>query len=154
LLELYVHDLSAVFTHVRLGADGRYGYPKLPLYFSEPERRFPFFIRCAGEVAGFVLVTRGSPVALDPEVFDVAEFFVLRAWRGHGVGRAAAFRSWRERPGRWTVRVAAGNAAALAFWTRTVAAFAPEQSSKRELPGEPHVWHVFEFESGRARSAI
>jgi predicted acetyltransferase len=147
LLELYIHDLSAVFTHVRLGADGRYGYPKLPLYWTESERRFPFLIRCAGEIAGFSLVTRGSPVSADPEVLDVAEFFVLRAWRGRGVGRRAAFRLWREQPGRWTVRVASGNTAAIAFWTRTVEAFTGGQSSAREFAGEPHTWRVFEFES-------
>lgn len=147
LLELYIHDLSTVFTHVRLAADGRYGYPKLPLYWTEPARRFPFLIRCGAEIAGFALVTRGSPVVADPDVFDVAEFFVLRAWRGRGVGREAAFRLWRERPGRWTVRVATGNTAGLAFWTRAIAAFTLGQSAERELPGDPHAWRVFEFES-------
>lgn len=46
LMELYIHDLSAVFPDVMLGPDGRFGYPKLPLYWSEPDRRFPFLIRC------------------------------------------------------------------------------------------------------------
>ena len=40
LLELYIHDLSETFP-VELGADGRFGYEKLPLYWSEPERRLP-----------------------------------------------------------------------------------------------------------------
>src|SRR4051812_22354234 len=78
LLELYIHDLSAAFPNVELGADGRFGYAKLPLYWSEPERRFPFLIRCGSCVAGFALVTRGSPASDDPNVFDVAEFFILR----------------------------------------------------------------------------
>ena len=73
LLELYIHDLSAAFPHLELGADGRFGYPKLPLYWSEPESRFPFLIRCDGRVAGFALVTRGSPATDDPNVFDIAE---------------------------------------------------------------------------------
>ncbi len=75
LLELYIHELSAVFLNVELGADGRFGYPKLPLYWSEPERRFAFLIRVDGHLAGFALATRGSPVVEDPDVFDVAEFF-------------------------------------------------------------------------------
>src|SRR5690349_11183879 len=92
LLELYVHDVSDVFTHVELGADGRFGYAKLPLYFSEPERRFPFLIRSGGRVAGFALATRGSPAAAEPgvhhvhDVHDVAEFFVLKRYRGARVG--------------------------------------------------------------------
>jgi hypothetical protein len=45
LLELYTHDLSAAFPSVELGPDGRFGYGKLPLYWTEPDRRFPFLIR-------------------------------------------------------------------------------------------------------------
>ena len=68
LLELYTHDLSAAFPNVELGPDGRFGYDKLPLYWAEPDRRFPFLIHCSGRVAGFALATRGSPVAADPDV--------------------------------------------------------------------------------------
>jgi predicted acetyltransferase len=50
LLKLYAHDLSAVFA-LELGANGRYGYEKLPLYWSEPERRFPFLIRAGARLA-------------------------------------------------------------------------------------------------------
>ena len=32
LLQLYIHDLSAVFPDVAMGPDGRFGYPELPLY--------------------------------------------------------------------------------------------------------------------------
>jgi predicted acetyltransferase len=87
LLELYLHDLSEAFPAIEIDANGRVGYDKLALYWSEPERRFPFLIRADGRVAGFVLVTRGSPASDDPDVLDVAEFFVLRRYRRSGVGR-------------------------------------------------------------------
>src|SRR4051794_17936192 len=80
LLELYMHDLSETFA-IQLGADGRFGYPRLASYWSEPERRFPFLIRQHGNVVGFVLAQRGSPMSDDPDAFDVAEFFVLRSER-------------------------------------------------------------------------
>jgi catechol 2,3-dioxygenase-like lactoylglutathione lyase family enzyme len=80
LLELYAHDLSEIFS-LEFGADGRFGYEKLPLYWSEPERRFPFLIRCGSRTVGFALTTRGSPASDDPDAFDVAEFFVLRRHR-------------------------------------------------------------------------
>lgn len=60
LLELYAHDLGDTFG-LELGPDGRYGYEKLPLYWSEPDRRFPFLIRRGPHLAGFALVTQGSP---------------------------------------------------------------------------------------------
>lgn len=147
LLELYVHDVSDVFTEVALGADGRFGYPKLPLYFSEPARRFPFVIRSDGGVAGFVLATRGSSAAAEPDAHDVAEFFVLKRYRRAGVGEAAAFLLWRRLPGKWTVRVAERNASGLAFWSRTVAKFTHGAALERTVPGEPRAWRVFSFES-------
>src|SRR5215213_5011236 len=108
LLELYIHDLSETFP-VELGADGRFGYPRLTRYWSEPERHFAFFIRYNARVVGFVLVTRGTPVTDDPDVLDVAEFFAARRYRRAGVGRRAALLLWQRLPGAWIVRVSEGN---------------------------------------------
>jgi len=151
LLELYIHELSAVFPAIELGPDGRFGYPKLPLYWSEADRRFPFLIRCDGRIAGFVLATRGSPAADDPAVLDVAEFFVLRRYRRSGVGRDAAFLLWTDIPGTWIVRVSEGNTGALSFWTSTIAEFANGAAVESTRPGNPHSWRVFSFESAGPR---
>jgi predicted acetyltransferase len=147
LLELYIHDLSDVFPAIELGQDGRFGYPKLPLYWSERERRFAFLIRCGGRVAGFVLATRGSPAVEDPDVLDVAEFFVLRRYRRSGVGRQAAFLLWKGLPGKWTVRVSEGNRGALAFWRGVVAELTNGAATELERPGQPNAWRVLCFES-------
>lgn len=149
LLELYVHDLSSIFD-VEIGADGRFGYDKLPLYWKEPDRRWAHRIEHGGRVVGFALVVRGSTASDDPDVLDVAEFFVLRRHRRSGVGRAAAFGLWNAMPGRWTVRVSERNQAALAFWRETIAAYAPAafvEETRARLPG----WRVFAFAS-RPRS--
>ncbi|WP_437812654.1 GNAT family N-acetyltransferase [Sorangium sp. So ce1078] len=147
LLELYIHDLSDVFPGIEPGADGRFGYDKLPLYWSERERRFAFIIRCAGRIAGFVLATRGSPAAEDPDVLDIAEFFVLRRYRRSGVGRRAAVLLWQRLPGKWTVRVSEGNAGALAFWRGVVSEFTNGAATDTTRPGHPSPWRVFSFES-------
>jgi hypothetical protein len=76
LLELYLRELSEIFP-IEVRADGQLGYDKLPLYWTEPSTHFAFLIRCRAQIAGFVLVTRGSPATDDPEDLDVAEFFVL-----------------------------------------------------------------------------
>jgi predicted acetyltransferase len=149
LLELYVHDLSEVFPRIEIGADGRFGYDPLPLYWSEPERRFPFFIRYSERVAGFVLVTRGSPASDDPDVFDVAEFFVLRRYRRSGVGRLAAFLVWDRLPGRWIVRVSEANRGAMPFWTGVVAEYTKGALTEFTREGSPAPWRVFSFESPR-----
>jgi predicted acetyltransferase len=147
LLQFYIYDLSEAFPNVELGADGRYSYEKLPLYWSEPERRFPFLIRFEGRVVGFVLVTRGSPASDDPEVFDVAEFFVLRRYRHSGVGRGAAFLLWDGLPGHWTVRVSERNRGGLRFWTSVIGEYTRGAATQFERPGSPNAWRVFSFDS-------
>ena len=148
LLELYIHDLSEAFP-VELRADGRFGYDKLPLYWSEPERRFPFLIRYGARVVGFVLIARGSPASDDPDAFDVAEFFVIRRYRRAGVARRAAFLVWDRFPGRWIVRVSEGNTGALPFWTRVVAEYTSGAATESRRAGAPNAWCVFSFESPR-----
>lgn len=147
LLELYIHDLSAAFPSIELGPDGRFGYGKLALYWSEPERRFPFLIRLAGRVVGFALATRGSPATDDPDVLDVAEFFVIRRYRRSGVGRRAAVLLWNRLPGEWTVRVSEGNPGALPFWAGVIADFTSGAATESKRPGNPHAWRVFSFVS-------
>lgn len=146
LLELYTHELSDVFG-LEIGADGRYGYPRLAQYFGEPGR-FPFLIRVGERLAGFALATLGSPASDDPQAMDVAEFFVLRRHRKSGVGGRAAVRLWNGFPGRtWTVRVSSGNAPALSFWKGAVGAYARDGFRESELPGIPHPWRVLTFRS-------
>jgi predicted acetyltransferase len=145
LLELYVHDFSE-FHHVKLGADGRFGYSKLPLYWSAPGRH-PFLVTIDGELAGFVLVKQGSEVSGAPDVWDVAEFFIVRGHRRHGAGLAAIHQIWRRFPGRWEVRVMPSNRAAYHFWERAIALFTGEDAVPLtvEKNGEP--WHLFSVES-------
>jgi predicted acetyltransferase len=147
LLELYIHDLSEVFHDVELGADGRFGYEELPLYWSEGERRFAFLIKLDRRVVGFVLATRGSSAADDPDVFDIAEFFVIRRHRRSGVGRRAAYLLWNVLPGKWTVRVSEGNLIGLRFWSGVIAEFTRGTATESNCPGQPHAWRMFLFDS-------
>ncbi|MCU1465149.1 MAG: hypothetical protein JWM72_1077 [Actinomycetia bacterium] len=111
LLELYLHDFSEL-TYADVDAHGRFGYPYLDLYWTEPERR-PFLFRVAGRWAGFALVRTGVP-------HDMAEFFVLRKHRRTGVGVEAASDLFARFPGDWQVRQMTANAGATAFWHRAI----------------------------------
>jgi predicted acetyltransferase len=147
LLELYAHDFSE-FHSIDLGTDGRFGYPLLPLYWSEPDRH-PFLVRVNGMLAGFVLVNRGSGVSGNETVWDMAEFFVIRGYRRRGVGTQVAHEVWRRFPGAWEVRVMRSNTSAYHFWARAISTFTGEAA--------PHVcvercgkrWTLFSFESKR-----
>ncbi|MFI5398067.1 MAG: GNAT family N-acetyltransferase [Candidatus Binatia bacterium] len=153
LLELYIHDLSETFA-LELGADGRFGYEKLPLYWSEPECRFPFLIRCGTRVVGFALVTRGSSGSHDPDDFDVAEFFIVRRHRRSGVGRRAAFLLWNRFAGRWIVRVSEGNHSGRHFWASVIAEYTSGVLTETMRPGNPHAWRVFSFDSVNRRASV
>ena len=143
LMELYIHDLSAIFAQVKLGADGRFGYPELPSYLSGSSERCGFVIRSDESVAGFALVRRGSPVSDDPKALDVAEFFVLRQFRGLGVGRSAARQLWERMPGNWTVRASRKNPDAVGFWRSAVAQLPNERVREEERSLGSAIWVVF-----------
>lgn len=151
LLELYVHDLSEAF-EIEIGRDGRFGYERLPLYWQEAARRFPFLIRVGAEWAGFALVTRGSPVTEDPSDLDVAEFFVLRRYRRSGVGRRAAFLLFDRIPGHWVVRVAERNRRGLPFWREVIPDYTRGQVLSETMPGADQDWMVFKFDTRPALS--
>lgn len=150
LLELYSHDLSDVFA-LEPGVDGRFGYEKLALYWSEPESRLPFLIRAGTRLAGFALVTRGLPASGDHDDCDIAEFFVLRRHRRHGVGRRAAFLLWNRLAARWTVRVSEGNQEGLRFWVKAIAEYTGGTAVETMRSGSPHAWRVFSFNSANRR---
>ena len=57
------------------------------------------------------------------DVWDMAEFFVLRRHRRAGVGMRAAHILFETHAGAWEVRQRAANAAATSFWRRAIAAF-------------------------------
>jgi len=130
-----------------LGPDGRFGYDKLPLFWSEPERHFAFMIRSRAGLAGFALVTRGSPATDNPEDLDLAEFFVLRSYRRSGVGRQAACLLWNRLPGHWIVRVSEANRAGLHFWSATIREYTKSNFCVRKHPGKHHMFRVFSFNS-------
>lgn len=150
LLELYVHDMTETFPAIEIGADGRFGYHPLTPYWSEPARRFAFLVRLGGKLAGFILATRGSPVSADPEVLDIAEFFILRGVRRSGVGRRAARLLWDRLSGLWTVRVSERNLGALPFWSRVITEYSAGCAVQTERPGKPYAWRVFSFEANAA----
>ncbi len=94
LLELYSHDLSDVFS-LEPGVDGRFGYEKLPLYWTEPKCRFPFLIRAGARLAGFACRLHG---------IDVYTYLVDVLQR---VGQHPAARVAELSPRKWKLHFAA-----------------------------------------------
>jgi predicted acetyltransferase len=118
LFELYAHDFSE-YVPLELKESGRFEVVLGELWWSRDDHH-PFFVRVAGRLAGFALVRRGSKITDDPEVMDVAEFFVVRGERRKGVGQQAAVALLERFAGPWEVRVRQANLPALEFWSRVL----------------------------------
>ena len=147
MLELYAHDFSE-FIDLKLGADGRFGYKHLPLYWKE-SNRYPFLIMANGHFAGFVFVRRGSELSNDADVWDIAEFFIVRGFRRRGLGIKVAQEIWRKFPGKWEVRVMDRNQKAKNFWARAINEFLGKAIEPILLEKDGEDWQVFAFESNR-----
>jgi predicted acetyltransferase len=145
LIELYAYDFSE-FYPIELGTDGRFGYKDLALYWSEADR-LPFLIRVNDRWAGFVLVKRERAVEGKQPVWDVSEFFVLRAWRRRSVGITVAHELWQRCPGRWQVRVMESNDSGCRFWEKAVWAFAGDDVKLSRFEKDGVNWRLFTFET-------
>lgn len=147
LFQLYAYDFSE-FHDVELGANGRFVYKNLPLYWTEPGRH-PFLIWVDGALAGFALVKRGSEVTGAESAWDMAEFFVLRVYRKRGIGTRVAHELWCRFPGTWEVRVLRANGLAQQFWAHAIAEFTHESIHPVSFEKDGESWTVFSFESAR-----
>jgi predicted acetyltransferase len=145
LLQFYIYDFSEFFP-VELGAHGRFEYPQLPLYWAETSRR-PFLISVNGRWAGFVFVRQLQDSADRGPAWDMAEFFVMRDYRRHGIGTKVAHMVLRRLPGSWQVRVMEANVVGRQFWQKEIESFTgaslmPERECRDDIQ-----WHVFRFAS-------
>jgi predicted acetyltransferase len=145
LLELYIYDFSEL-RKMELGRDGRFGYPNLPLYWHEPARH-PLLVRMDGGLIGFALVKRGSEISGSGSVWDMAEFFVLRGYRGRGFGTEIAQEIWKRFPGHWEVRVMQSNRSAHRFWQRAITRFRGNAAHSKRVEKDGKSWRLFSFTS-------
>jgi predicted acetyltransferase len=96
--------------------------------------------------AGFALVNDLSHIGDDVDA-NVAEFFIVRKFRGRGAGRSAARMMFSTSPGSWEVAIASPNLAARRFWKRVLES-SPEARDVREIDVQTERWTgpVFRFD--------
>ena len=126
-------------------ANGRFADYPLSDFWERPGSSANLIL-IGSTIAGFSLVNDSSHIS-EAVVANVAEFFVLRKFRGQGVGKSAAramFNSW---PGSWEVAVAGCNQAAKKFWKRVIES-SPEARDVQEIDAQTERWTgpVFCFE--------
>jgi predicted acetyltransferase len=121
LIQLYTHDFSEFWAGTPKGdleENGLFAPYPLAEYWNRPNWSASIIL-CDGLLAGFALINDCSHT--DEAVNrNVAEFFIVRKYRGRGVGRIAATNLLSQFPGTWEVAIARKNIAALSFWRRTI----------------------------------
>ncbi len=119
----YVYDMSQFFSHDadwKMPEDGLYECIDFKKYW-QTDNTWPFIIRYQDQLAGFIIVDKkGSDVTID---FNMAQFFILRRFKSHGVGSAMAQRCFDQFKGVWEVMVLPNNAGAYQFWQKTISRY-------------------------------
>jgi predicted acetyltransferase len=118
LMQLYAYEFSDLLD-LDVAENGLFPQRDLGGFFSDPLRRV-FFIRKSGKLAGFAIIDHRSRLSDEQGVLDMAEFFVLRRYRGQGVGARAAGLAFDTFRGKWEVRQVPKNTAATAFWRKVI----------------------------------
>jgi predicted acetyltransferase len=136
LVQLYCYDWSEL-KHLDVGAGGRFDALSVAAYWRDGWRH-PLLLRVDDKLAGFALVSKRSRLTGATDVFDMAEFFVMRRYRRQGVGLAAAHAAFDRFEGPWEVRERDENVAALAFWRHAVGAYTG--GDYREVHWESPEW--------------
>jgi predicted acetyltransferase len=117
LIQLYSYDFTE-FEEIEMDEHGLFRYDYFDHYWTE-EKRMPFLVRVSGNLAGFALVKRDVKDDGSPYCF-MAEFFIMKKYRGKGIGQAAAFYLFNLFPGEWQISEIATNYPAQAFWRKII----------------------------------
>lgn len=119
LYAFYVYDFTE-FTDEDVDANGRFlDEERLRKYLTDA-RHTSYLFRVENQLAGLAVVRIADAVDGSGEVTDMEQFFVMRKYRRHGVGEAAARWLFDRYPGRWQIRERHDNLPAQAFWRRII----------------------------------
>lgn len=94
--------------------------------------RHSFLVRVAGKLAGFALVKEN--VEEDGTTYTfMAEFFIMKKYRGQGIGQAVAYTLFDQFPGAWEVSEIPENLPAQAFWRKIIGRYTGGQFEEETL---------------------
>jgi predicted acetyltransferase len=119
MLELCTYEFSEI-QNFDLNEFGEFGYRYLDHYWTEPER-YPYILRVKKKLAGFVLVNQATISGTSQN--SIAEFFILKRYRGKGLGKILAYHVFDQFPGEWEVKTQKKNLTATHFWRKALYAY-------------------------------
>ena len=140
----YSYDMSEYMGWPQ-DADGKQSVGIDYLKYWNTENTFPFIIKFQKELVGFVIVDKNvSDLSND---FNMAQFFILRKFKGKGIGRHIAFQCFDKFQGKWEVFVMQGNEGAYRFWRKIIKDYAHNHFKECTRTVGQSVRNIFEFNS-------
>ncbi|MBU2899327.1 GNAT family N-acetyltransferase [Vibrio hepatarius] len=117
LFSYYVYDMTE-FMGWSIPENGQFIFDKntLTSYWNQ-EDHIPYFIYIENEIAGFALLRRYPQCK---NTWDIEQFFILRKFKGQGVGKQVFHKLTSKYRGQWQIRVLKQNTAAMMFWIAAV----------------------------------
>jgi len=109
------------------------------------ENTFPFIIKIQDELVGFVIVDNN--VSDLSNNFNIAQFFILRKFKGKGIGRYVAFQCFDKFFGKWEVFVMPGNEGAYRFWRKIINDYTQHHFNEYTRTVGKSVRNILEFNS-------
>ncbi|OBZ17063.1 GNAT family N-acetyltransferase [Bacillus sp. FJAT-26390] len=110
---------------------------------------FPFLIRVNDVPAGFALIAT-PPYVYGDSNYLINEYFILRPFRGKGVGEHAAIEIFKRFLGKWMLYTTGTekNRNAIAFWRKTLLRYTDNQFTEEDKElGDVGLCKVFTFSS-------
>ena len=137
----YLHDLSAFDdSYYTLDDRGLWSPDHLPGWLQE-DTDHPFIVLESGRRVGFALGNQAPSPHRQPGMdIRMSEFFVLRSYRGQGIGRRALFTLFDRFRGKWEIFELPRNEPAIRFWRGAIGAY----GRYAETSGPSHVRQVID----------
>lgn len=152
LFELYLYDFSEM-EHADVDARGLFQPPALPFVERHwlDRGKHGLLLRVDDKPSGFALIRESSPMPDSEDRRYLSAFFVMRAYRRRGIGKAMAREVFALYPGLWQVLEVRDNPVAQTFWRRVIADVTGNVYSERWL-NEREIVQEFEIVAGRTES--
>lgn len=159
LAQLYAHDFSE-FMDIDVDSNGKYGDPERGFvmwdncWLDRDARRqldrstaehHPFIVIVDGALAGFSMV-KSNIDSPDDSIWRcgsyIQDFFIMRKFRGKGVGRYIAEKIFDMFPGKWDIEQLETNTPAIAFWRKVIDDYTSGQFEEQK--GHDSVHQLFD----------
>ncbi|SEK73245.1 Predicted acetyltransferase [Pseudomonas sp. NFIX51] len=141
LMQFFMYEFSE-WLPLKLGRHGLFQIQPKTEYWRQPGTR-PWLLRVDGELAGFAIVD--DQVHFAEAQYNLAYFFVVRRFRGRGIGRQVVRQLLELLPGHWQIFHIDDNRPARDFWARVIPTLVGDAYSCHPITADGYPCTLYKF---------